>query len=46
MKKVLFASLLLLLSLSSLQALAAEPKFGSVDMQKILLLSDAGKDAK
>jgi outer membrane protein len=49
MKKLLFASLLLLLSLTAISALAAdsvETRLGSVDMQKILLLSDAGKDAK
>ncbi len=46
MKKALFASLLLLLSLTALQAFAAEPKLGTVDMQKILLLSDSGKEAK
>jgi outer membrane protein len=36
--------LLLLLSVNS--AFATDAKLGSVDMQKILLLSDAGKDAK
>jgi outer membrane protein len=46
MKKALFSSLLLLLSLTALPAVAADAKLGSVDMQKILLLSDAGKDAK
>jgi outer membrane protein len=46
MKKTLFSSLLLLLSLTALPAVAADAKLGTVDMQKILLLSDAGKDAK
>jgi outer membrane protein len=46
MKKALFSSLLLLLSLTALPAVAADAKLGTVDMQKILLLSDAGKDAK
>ena len=46
MKKAFFSSLLLLLSLTALPAVAADAKLGTVDMQKILLLSDAGKDAK
>jgi outer membrane protein len=46
MKKVFVASLLLLLSLTALPVAAAEVKLGTVDMQKILLQSDAGKDAK
>ena len=46
MKKALFPSLLLLLSLTALPAVAADAKLGTVDMQKVLLLSDAGKDAK
>jgi len=46
MKKVLFVSLLLLLSLATLPAFAVDAKLGTVDMQKILMLSDAGKDAK
>jgi outer membrane protein len=46
MKKMFFPSLLLLLSLMALPTFAADAKLGTVDMQKILLLSDAGKDAK
>jgi len=46
MKKALFVSLLMLLSLATLPAFAAEAKLGTVDMQKLLMLSDAGKDAK
>lgn len=46
MKKALFASLLLLLSLTALPLFAAEARLGTVDMQKILLQSDAGKEAK
>jgi len=46
MKKVIFVSLLLLLSLATLPAFAVDAKLGTVDMQKILMLSDAGKDAK
>jgi len=38
--------LIVLLTISALPAFAAESKFGTVDMQKVLLLSDAGKDAK
>jgi outer membrane protein len=46
MKKVLVGSLLFLLSITALPVFAAEAKLGTVDMQKILLLSDSGKDAK
>ena len=38
--------LIVLLTVLALPAFAAESKFGTVDMQKVLLLSDAGKDAK
>ena len=38
--------LIVLLTISALPAFATESKFGTVDMQKVLLLSDAGKDAK
>ena len=44
MKKTIFT--LLLLTFTSLPLFAIEAKLGTVDMQKILLLSDAGKDAK
>ena len=44
-KKTLFLLIVLLTTLS-LPAFASEAKFGTVDMQKILLLSDAGKEAK
>lgn len=47
MKKLLFAALIIfVMSLMAGQSFAAEPKLGTVDMQKILLMSDAGKDAK
>lgn len=46
MRKALFVSLLFLLSVVALPVFAAEAKFGTVDMQKVLMLSDAGKDAK
>jgi len=46
MKKTFIVSLLLLASLSVLPAFAADAKLGTVDMQKVLMLSDAGKDAK
>ena len=46
MKKMFLPSLLLLLSLTALPAVAADAKLGTVDMQKILILSDAGKEAK
>jgi len=46
MKKTFIVSLLLLASLCVVPAFAADAKLGTVDMQKILLLSDAGKDAK
>jgi outer membrane protein len=38
--------LVLLLAFFALPAFANEAKFGTIDMQKILLMSDAGKDAK
>jgi outer membrane protein len=44
-KKTLYLLIVLLTTLS-LPAFASETKFGTVDMQKILLLSDAGKEAK
>jgi outer membrane protein len=44
-KKTLYL-LIVLLTTFSLPAFASETKFGTVDMQKILLLSDAGKEAK
>jgi len=46
MKKSLIVSLMLLGSMLVLPAFAADSKLGTVDMQKILTLSDAGKDAK
>lgn len=46
MNKRALCVVFVLLMVFSLQAFAAEPKFGTIDMQKILLLSDAGKDAK
>ena len=46
MNKKTFYLLIVLLTICSLPAFAAESKFGTVDMQKILLLSDAGKEAK
>lgn len=46
MKKVFVTLLFMLFSLTAFSAFAAEAKLGTVDMQKILLLSDAGKDAK
>lgn len=46
MKRSFFVSLVLLVSLIALPVLAADSKLGTVDMQKILMLSDAGKDAK
>jgi outer membrane protein len=45
MKKLVIVSLVCLLSLSAGRAMA-ETKLGTVDMQKILIASDAGKDAK
>ncbi len=46
MNKKTFYLLIVLITTFSLPAFASESKFGTVDMQKILLLSDAGKDAK
>jgi len=46
MKKSLVVSLVLLVSMFVLPAFAADTKMGTVDMQKILLMSDAGKEAK
>lgn len=46
MKKLFGVSVALLLSLLVLPAFAAESKLGSVDMQKVLTMSDAGKGAK
>jgi len=46
MKKLLIVSVALLLSMLTLPVFAAESKLGTVDMQKILMLSDAGKAAK
>jgi outer membrane protein len=46
MKRSLVASLVLLASLQVLPAVAADSKMGTVDMQKVLTLSDAGKEAK
>jgi len=46
MKKLLVVSVALLLSILALPVFAAESKLGTVDMQKILMLSDAGKAAK
>jgi len=41
-----FLIILLTIFTLTLPAFAAESKFGTVDMQKVLLLSDAGKEAK
>lgn len=46
MKKSLFVSFLLLASTLVVPAFAADAKLGTVDMQKVLMLSDAGKEAK
>jgi outer membrane protein len=46
MKKLLVVSVVLLLSTLVLPVFAADSKLGAVDMQKILILSDAGKGAK
>lgn len=46
MKRSLIVSLVLLASTLVLPAFAADSKMGTVDMQKILLMSDAGKEAK
>lgn len=46
MNKSFISSILLLLSFLALPVFAADSKLGNVDMQKILMLSDAGKDAK
>lgn len=46
MKRSFVVSLVLSVMLFSLPVFAADTKLGTVDMQKILMLSDAGKDAK
>lgn len=46
MNKSFITSVVLLLSFLALPVFAADLKLGNVDMQKILMLSDAGKDAK
>lgn len=46
MNRSFLTIILLLLSFLALPVFAADLKLGNVDMQKILLLSDAGKDAK
>jgi outer membrane protein len=46
MKRSFFVALVLFVSLTALPAFAADSKLGTVDMQKILMMSDAGKDAK
>jgi outer membrane protein len=46
MRKFVIAAVMAALVAGALPAVAAEVKLGSVDMQKVLLLSDAGKDAK
>jgi outer membrane protein len=46
MNKKTFYLLIVLLTTLTVPAFASESKFGTVDMQKILLLSDAGKEAK
>lgn len=46
MRKLVFALVLSVLVALAVPAVAAEGKLGTVDMQKILLLSEAGKDAK
>jgi outer membrane protein len=46
MKGSLIVCLMLLGSLVVLPAFAADSKLGTVDMQKVLTLSDAGKEAK
>jgi len=46
MKSRMIVAMLFSLTLLAGSAYAAESKFGSVDIQKVLLMSDAGKDAK
>lgn len=46
MNRSFISLIVLLLSLVALPVFAADSKLGNVDMQKILMLSDAGKDAK
>lgn len=46
MNRKLVISFVLFFSLMAVQCFAAESKLGTVDMQKILMLSDSGKDAK
>lgn len=46
MKKSLIVCLMLLGSMLVMPAFAADSKLGTVDMQKVLTLSDAGKEAK
>jgi outer membrane protein len=46
MKRVFISVMLFVLFALALPVVAADAKLGSVDMQKILLLSDAGKEAK
>jgi len=46
MNRSFITLIVLLLSLVALPVFAADSKLGNVDMQKILMLSDAGKDAK
>jgi outer membrane protein len=46
MKRVFIAVMLLVLFALVVPVLAADARLGSVDMQKILLLSDSGKEAK
>ncbi len=46
MNRSFITTFVLLLSFLSVPAYATELKLGTVDMQKILMLSDAGKDAK
>ena len=46
MKSLFMAVTLFVLFLLAVPVIAADTRLGSVDMQKILLLSDAGKEAK
>lgn len=46
MNRSWITTVLLLLSFLALPVFAADLKLGNVDMQKMLMLSDAGKDAK
>ncbi len=46
MKRSFYVLFVLLVSLIALPVFAADSKLGTVDMQKVLMLSDAGKDAK